>query len=90
MGRNQSRLLRFAIQYPSWQTYGTDPATVRAVNSLAAAGFIETNGNRQFRLALADGQRAAVDGYNANPERMRATAAECIADRAAARAARAV
>ncbi len=53
MGRHQLRLLRFAIKYckESWESYGTDTTTVRAVNSLVAKGLLEVNEYRQFRLA---------------------------------------
>lgn len=71
MGRNQLRLLKFAIQYPGgWHGYGRDRSTVSAVNSLAGAGFLEiSDTSRQFRLALPAGARAAVDA--------RAPLAEC-------------
>jgi len=50
MGKNMIRLLRFAIQFPSWHTYGKDRATVDAVKRLERLGFVEINEYRQFRL----------------------------------------
>ena len=50
MGRHMIRLLKFAIRYPGWQSYGKDRNTVNAVNRLAGMGFLEVNEYRQFRL----------------------------------------
>ena len=50
MGRHQLRLLKFAIKYQAWHTYGTDQSTVRAVNRLAGMGLLDVNEFRQFRL----------------------------------------
>lgn len=50
MGRHQLRLLKFAIHYDGWHTYGTDETTVRAIKSLVRLGLLETNEFRQFRL----------------------------------------
>lgn len=50
MGKHQLRLLKFAIKYKGWHTFGTDSSTVNAVRSLAAAGLIEVNKHRQFKL----------------------------------------
>jgi hypothetical protein len=50
MGRNMLRLLRFALKYEGWHTYGTDQSTVRALESLEALGLIEVNEYRQFRV----------------------------------------
>ena len=51
MGRNMLRILKFAIRYQGWQTYGTDRATVCALNALGKQGFIEIDREyRQFRL----------------------------------------
>jgi len=55
MGRHVRRLLLFAIQYPGWSTYGKDPSTVKAINTLCRDGFINVNREtRQFRIALPD------------------------------------
>ena len=62
MGKNQARLLRFAIQYPTWHTYGKDRATVNAIRSLASYGVVEVNEHRQFRLAMSDYYKAIIDG----------------------------
>ena len=51
MGKNQKRLLLFAIQYPGWHTWSKDRTTVDAVRAVSSAGFIETNEFRQFRIA---------------------------------------
>lgn len=50
MGRNTYRLLKFAITYVGWHTYGKDRATVGALSSLVARGLIEKNEHRQFRI----------------------------------------
>jgi hypothetical protein len=52
MGRHQLRLLRFAIKYSQqWHTYGTDKATVKAINSLERMGLITVDrAMRQFKL----------------------------------------
>ena len=50
MGKNMLRLLKFAIQYQGWQTYGTDRSTVDALGALSAMGLIEMNEYCQFRL----------------------------------------
>lgn len=51
MGKHQLRLLKFAIKYHGWHTYGKDRSTVSAVNTLSAMGLLELNEFRQFRLA---------------------------------------
>lgn len=63
MGRHQLRLLQFAIRYPGWHSYGTDPITVRVVRSLESLGLIETNEFRQFRLT------PPAYGNNEGPDR---------------------
>lgn len=51
MGKNQLRLLKFAIKYSSsWHTYGKDRSTVSAIKSLENLGLIITNEHRQFKL----------------------------------------
>lgn len=50
MGKNILRLLRFAISYPGWHTYGKDRSTVDALRRLENLGLIERNEHRQFRL----------------------------------------
>lgn len=52
MGRHQLRLLKFAIKYRGWQSYGTDSTTVNAVGRLTDLGLLEVNDNRQFRLKV--------------------------------------
>lgn len=60
MDKNQKRLLLFAIQYNGgWHSYGTDRATIRAIDRLKQGGFILINGHRQFTLN--DGKRRACD-----------------------------
>ncbi len=48
MGIHMKRLLRFAISYPGWHTYGKDKSTVGAVKRCAALGLLEVNKHRQF------------------------------------------
>lgn len=62
MGEHSKRLLSFAIRYPiGWHGYGKDRTTVRAVNYLCGAGFLEHSpDSRQFRLALPERVRHAV------------------------------
>lgn len=50
MGKNQKRLMLFALKYPGWHTYGKDAATVAAVEKLCEHGFLEINEFRQFQL----------------------------------------
>ena len=50
MGKNQKRLMLFALRYPGWHGYGKDRATVEAVEKLCDHGFIEINDYRQFQL----------------------------------------
>lgn len=52
MGKNQLRLLRFAIKYPvHWHSYGKEQPTIRALRALERKGFIEIDaGLRMFRL----------------------------------------
>lgn len=52
MGKHIKRLLKFAIDYPGWHTYGKDRSTVDAVNNLARLGLIVVNEHRQFRLGI--------------------------------------
>jgi hypothetical protein len=52
MGKNQLRLLKFAIEYPTWHTYGKDRSTVDAIRSLDGKGLIVLNEFRQFRIAI--------------------------------------
>ena len=60
--RNFNRLMRFAIAYPGWQSYGKDKSTVGAINALARRGFIEVNREtRQFRLALDESNYKALN-----------------------------
>ena len=50
-GCNQIRLLDFAYKYQSWHTYGTDKATMRAVEGLERRGSIIVNrATQQFKL----------------------------------------
>ena len=50
LGRHQLRLLKFAMRYQGWQSYGTDRSTVDAVHALSGMGLVEINDHRQFRL----------------------------------------
>ena len=50
MGRHQLRLLKFAIKYSGWNSFGTDSSTMNAVRSLVRLGLLEVNEHRQFRL----------------------------------------
>ena len=50
MGKNMKRLLRFAVRYQTWHTWGGDRAVCDAVKQLENQGFIETNEFRQLRL----------------------------------------
>lgn len=50
MGKNMLRILRFAISYKGWHTYGRDRSTVDAISRLSNLGLIEVNRFRQFRL----------------------------------------
>lgn len=52
MGKQQLRLLKFCLKYPTtWHTYGKDYSTVRVVKSLEDKGLIIRNlKTRQFRL----------------------------------------
>lgn len=59
MGKNMLRLLKFAIKYQTWHTYGKDQSTVRALNRLVNLGLIEKNEHRQFRLIQPTVQNAA-------------------------------
>jgi len=52
MGIHMKRLLRFAISYPGWHTYGKDKSTVGAIKRCAALGLLEVNEHRQFRLPV--------------------------------------
>lgn len=54
MGKNMLRLLKFAIQYQGWQSYGKDRSTVDALGALSSLGLIEMNEHRQFRLDQPD------------------------------------
>lgn len=64
MGRNVQRMLKFAIEYPTWHTYGKDRATVSALRTLENAGLIVRNEHRQFRLALTEHWAKAIDKVN--------------------------
>ncbi len=50
MGKNMLRLLKFAVKYRGWQSYGKDRSTVEAVRRLARMELLELNEHRQFRL----------------------------------------
>lgn len=50
MTKNQARLLRFAIQYKGWHTYGNDRSTINTLRTLENHGLIEIKGLKQFRL----------------------------------------
>lgn len=54
MVKHQLRLLRFALHYRhenNWHSYGTDSATVQAIDRLADMGLFQVNKHRrQFRL----------------------------------------
>ena len=55
MGKNQLRLLKFAIRFcrnDEWHTYGKDRSTVDAINSLVGKGLLDVNEFRQFRLHI--------------------------------------
>lgn len=60
MGKHVRRLLKFAIQYPGWHSYGTDRTTVDAVNCLVGYDLIRVNEFRQFQLALPDPPKERV------------------------------
>lgn len=50
MSKEQARLLRFAIRYPGWHSYGRD--VQRVVDRLGGLGLLELSTiSRQFRLA---------------------------------------
>ena len=66
MGKNMQRLLKFAIQYPTWHTYGKDRSTVSAVNRLCGLGLIKVNGNRQFRLNIDEAYERLLDAAIGN------------------------
>lgn len=52
MGKNQLRLLKFAMRFPGWHGYGKDRNTVAALRALEYYGLIEVSKEtRQFRLA---------------------------------------
>ena len=51
MGKNMLRMLRFAICYQDWYTYGKDRSTVDAVRRLEKLQLLEVNEFRQFRLS---------------------------------------
>ena len=51
MGKNMIRLLRFALSYPGWHSYGKDRSTTKALSRLCNLDLIEINSFRQFRLA---------------------------------------
>lgn len=48
MSSEQARLLRFAIKYRGWNSYGVDVS--RVVHGLVKWGLLEVNEHRQFRL----------------------------------------
>lgn len=50
MGRHQLRLLKFAIKYQGWHTYGTDKPAVKAIKSLVRLELLVENEFRQFKL----------------------------------------
>jgi len=50
MGKHCLRLLKFAIKYDGWHSYGTDRSTRDAVNVLCGYDLLEVNEYRQFRL----------------------------------------
>lgn len=51
MGKHIRRLLKFAINYPGWNSYAWGQrATANAIRVLVGYGFIEVNEHRQFRL----------------------------------------
>ncbi len=52
MGKNVSRLLRFALNHPGWNSYGTDRSTRDALNTLVDYQLIELNESRQFRIKI--------------------------------------
>ena len=54
MGKNSLRLLRFALKYAGWHSYGFDRSTRDSVKTLQANGLIEVNEFRQFRLNIND------------------------------------
>lgn len=50
-GCNQVRLLDFAYRYPFWHTYGTNTATLRAIQGLERRGSIIVNREtQQFKI----------------------------------------
>jgi hypothetical protein len=49
MTHNEARMLRFAIRYDGWHSYGRDVA--RTARRLAGHGLLEISATRQFRLA---------------------------------------
>ena len=61
MRSNQARLIRFHLGFTGWQSYG--PQSRAAAVTLADWGILERGGDngRQFRLALAEDQRRALD-----------------------------
>lgn len=68
MTKNEKRLLKFAIEYPGWHTCGRD--TVPLMRRLAGYGLVEMveYGRKalpQFRLALPDHARLAIDEASA-------------------------
>ena len=59
-GKNQSRLLRFAAEYPGWHSHANDRATIRAVEGLHKSGAIVLNQHGQFAIAYGQFMKDAV------------------------------
>lgn len=73
MGKNILRLLKFAVRYPGWHSFGKDRSTTDSVRVLAGHGLIEINQYRQFRLNtpkgwVADYGPLGAALQNLNPE----------------------
>lgn len=58
MGKVQKRLLKFALEYPTWHTCGQDSKP--AMRRLQAMGLLEVSGD-QFRIRLGKEARAMPD-----------------------------
>lgn len=62
MGRHESRLMRFAINYPrGWHSMGGNAAERRAMRNLADSGLLElSESGKQFRLPIPADCREAM------------------------------
>ncbi len=61
MGKNVDRLLKFAVRFPTWHSFGKDRGTNDAIRTLANKGLVVVNDKRQWRLALTGHYAGCID-----------------------------